>query len=100
MIQPRYGEITGVKLVCAESKIRVEGVFKDLEEVKKIISISATPFVTSKDAKGDVVTVKTRVVFTLVYLSEDGYKKAVCEADASADLQIQNATVNVFSSDV
>ena len=77
MIQPKYGEIISAKLVCAESKMRVEGVFKDLEEVKKIISISATPFVTSKDVKGDAVTVKLRVVFTLVYLSEDGYKKAV-----------------------
>ena len=41
MIQPNYGTLTCAKKLCESNKIRVESVFKDLEEVKKPISLSS-----------------------------------------------------------
>ena len=100
MIQPKFGAISCAKLLNAESKIRVEGVFKDLEEVKKTISVSANAFLVSREVKGDNVSVKAKVVFTLVYLSEDGYKKAVCDVDGGVELPIDDCTVYVYATDV
>lgn len=100
MIQPKYGALSCVKLLNAESKIRVEGVFKDLEEVKKPISVSANAFLVSREEKGEIVNAKAKVVFTFVYLSEDGYKKAVCDVDGAVDLPLDGAEVSVCATDV
>ncbi len=100
MIQPKYGELSCARLIGADAKIRVEGVFKDLDEVKKPISVSANAFLLSKEVKGDVLSVKAKVVFTLIYLSDEGYKKAVCDVDGSADLPMESSNVSVFVTDV
>ena len=91
MIQPNFGVVSCAKLQKSDSKIRVECPFKDLEEVKKPISISATAFLLSKENRGDKVAVKAKVVFTLVYLSEDGYKKTTCDVDGVSEITLENA---------
>ena len=66
MIQPSYSALTCAKMLNLSSKLRIEGVFKDLEEVKKPISLSANAFILSKDVKNDCTHVKSRVMF-IVY---------------------------------
>ncbi|MBR2337277.1 MAG: DUF3794 domain-containing protein [Clostridia bacterium] len=100
MIQPSYSALTCAKMLNLSSKLRIEGVFKDLEEVKKPISLSANAFILSKDVKNDCTHVKSRVIFTLVYLSEDGYKKAIAEADGVLEVDSASANVSVFTTDV
>ena len=100
MIQPDYGVISSAKLLKSEVKVRVESPFADLQEVKKPISVFAKPFMLSKDCKGEVTTAKAKVVFTLVYLSDDGYKKVTSEVDATADIPVANAVVSVKVADV
>ena len=100
MIQPKYGAIPCAKLLKNEVKVRVEAPFTDLMEVKKPISVFAKAFLVSKESKGEGVTARAKVVFTLVYLSDDGYKKANCEVDAVADIPLENAVVNVKTTDV
>ena len=100
MIQPKYGLVPCATLKKAEEKIRVECPFKDLNEVKKPISLTANAFLISKENKGDKVVAKAKVVFTLIYLSEDGYQKATCDVDAEVELGLENAQVHVLVSDV
>ena len=100
MIQPNYGVVSCAKLQKVEDKIRVECPFKDLEEVKKPISLSATAFLLSKENKGDKTVCKAKVVFTLVYLSEDGYKKSTCEIDGVSEISQEVTDICVFATDV
>ena len=100
MIQPNYGVVSCLKLQKSEDKIRVECPFKDVEEVKKPISLSATAFLLSKENKGDRVSVKAKVAFTLVYLSEDGYKKITCEVDGVGEVALENAEIHAYATDV
>ena len=100
MIQPKFGAITCAELQKSEFKLRVEGVFNGLDAVKKPISISANAFLISVSSKAGETSAKARVVFTLVYLSEDGYKKATCEVDGACDMALENAEISVFVTDV
>lgn len=100
MIQPNYGVVSCAKLQKVEDKIRVECPFKDLEEVKKPISLSATAFLLSKENKGGKIAVQAKVVFTLVYLSEDGYKKSTCEIDGVGEISQEDADICAFATDV
>lgn len=85
MIQPNYSAITSAKFLSRQTKVRVETSFS-VEEVKKPISVFAKSFITTCDASGDKTSVKAKVAFTFVYLSDDGYKKMTTECDAFCDL--------------
>ncbi|MBQ8726007.1 MAG: DUF3794 domain-containing protein [Clostridia bacterium] len=100
MIQPKYGAIPCAKLLKNEVKVRVEAPFTDLKEVKKPISVFAKSFLISKESKSGSVIAKAKVVFTLVYLSDDGYKKSVCEVDATSEIPLENAVISVKTTDV
>ena len=100
MIQPNFSTLSCARLLKANSKIRVECPFKDLSEVKKPISLTANAFPIFKECKGEKTTIKAKVIFTLVYLSEDGYKKATCEADAIQEVALENAVIDCFITDV
>ena len=100
MIQSEYGLAQSVRLNKTEVKVRVETAFADLEEVKKPISVFASAHLISVTPNGESVNAKAKVTFTFVYLSEDGYKKAVLDADASADILSKDCTVSVRASDV
>lgn len=100
MIQPNYGAISCANISRCQTKIRVESGFNDLEDVKKPMSVFAKSFIVSKDNVGEKTIVKAKVVFTFVYLSDDGYKKATSECDATAELDGACCLLNSFVADV
>lgn len=100
MIQPNYCALNSAKFLKRQSKVRVETGFPDVEEVKKPISVFAKSFITSRENSAEKTTVKAKVSFTFVYLSDDGYKKVNAECDAFSELDADCSFVESFVTDV
>lgn len=100
MIQPNYSAFQSTKTVKSQSKVRVEVEFLDVEEVKKPISVFAKSFITNREFSGGKTTVKSKVAFTLVYLSDDGYKKANSECEATCEFDGDVCLVESLTADV
>ena len=93
MIKAEYGAVKCVKNKTAEVKVATESPLAINEDVKKIISVNATAFVTDVENKDETTRAKAKVAFTVVYLAEDGFKKTEVFAEAEAELPVKNAFV-------
>ena len=100
MIKPEYGAIESAKHLSVETAIRIETAFSNVDEIKKPISVKATAYPVSCEASGTKTNAKAKVIFSLVYLSEDGYKKLDAEVDALTELSIICSSVRVSVKDV
>ena len=98
MVQPEYGKISRVENLKSQVKVKADCPFDLGDEVKKTISLTAQAFLLS-DVNSNL-TKKAKVVFCLVYLSEDGYKKVQTETEVSADCPEGYAVVSVCTRDV
>ena len=98
MIKPQTTAVTGRKKTAADAKINVE--YKiDATDVKKPLSVSATAFLINKETGETETTVKAKVVFSLVYLAEEGYKKAEATTEANLKLPAGDAAVTLTAQD-
>lgn len=99
MIQPTYGEIKNTKTIKTENRVKAEVNFALTEDIKKSVSVNAKAFLISSKCENGKTEVKSKVVFTLVYLSEDGYKKIETDTDVSTSFPFENCMVSISVSD-
>lgn len=85
----------------ASVKVVAETPIATGEEVKKPLSLSASVFPLSVETAGDGTSVRARVVFTFIYLAEDGCRKSESGAEAECVLPISGkAMISLSLSDV
>ena len=99
MIQPTYGEIKNAKTIRSENRVKAEVNFTLAEDIKKSVSVNAKAFLVSSKSENGKTEVKSKVVFTLVYLSEDGYKKIETDTDVSTSFPFENCIISLSVSD-
>ena len=82
MLKTDVQTLTEREATRTEVKRSAEVTFRPEDEVKKIISVSATAYLKSVETKDRATCAKAQIAFQMIYLAEDGYKK--CEGQAVA----------------
>ena len=97
MLKTELQTLTEREEIRAEVKRSAEIAFKPEDEVKKIISVSSAAYLKSVEEKGQATCAKTQIVFQMIYLAEDGYKKCEGQTDVETDIQLSSAVVTVYT---
>jgi len=99
MILPTFSPVNRIGLIQMETRIKAETEFNLLEQIKKPVSVKAKAFTLSTESDNGMTKARAKVVFYLVYLSEDGYKKVESETEVVGEFQRENLTVTVKACD-
>lgn len=97
MLKTDVQTLTEREATRTEVKRSAEVTFRPEDEVKKIISVSATAYLKSVETKDRATCAKAQIAFQMIYLAEDGYKKCEGQAETEADIQIEGAIVTVHT---
>lgn len=100
MIKPETGIINCVRKTAAETRMSAETLFGGEGEIKKPLSLAATAFLTGKESGEGNTLLKVKVVFSFVYLAEDGYKKTEATAETSGAVSLSDPAVVLSTEDV
>ncbi len=97
MIKPEFGKARCVDTAFYETKVSAESRIAVGQEVKKELSTSATAFVVGTENKNGKTIVDVKTAFRLVYLAEDGFKKADAFAETQVEIPFENALAKAIA---